>query len=254
MAEAGAGVGDELDDSVALGGARCAGRGQAIGVRGAVGVGGAAFTPEAEGEGLGGFDHNGFIEAGEGGEGRIRTNATHAREVAVRGVEGAQHRIGHGAFAENVEAAAVAIGAGGYVPVGDFAVVVSEDVFGDWRENAGPAEGGREEAGDAERDVADDFGFGAETRTAGEELIPRIAFELGGGGAGGLLVGAAGNEGAHEVFLAPPVFHKIDGQPVEEVLVQGHRRARAEVLGRLDEARAEKRLPHAIHGDAGGEG
>lgn len=35
--------------------------------------------------------------------------------------------------------------------------------------------------------------------------------------------------------------------------MQGHRRARTEVLGRLDEAGAEEGLPHAIHGDAGGE-
>ena len=46
-----------------------------------------------------------------------------------------------------------------------------------------------------------------------------------------LLIRGAGDDRADQVLLAPAVLHEVDGQPVEQFAILGHRRARAEVLG-----------------------
>jgi hypothetical protein len=55
---------------------------------------------------------NRLVEAGEGGERGVGAGATGAGEVAGGGIERAQQWIGHGALAEEIEAAPVSLGVG----------------------------------------------------------------------------------------------------------------------------------------------
>jgi hypothetical protein len=54
------------------------------------------------------------------------------------------------------------------------------------------------------------------------------------------------------VFEAPAGVAEFDGEPVEEVFVEGHFALDAEVFGGFDEAGAEEELPEPVDLDAGG--
>ncbi len=110
-----------------------------------------------------------------------------------------------------------------------------------------------EQAADGEGVVAHHFGGEAEARTAREEAILGVLFEEFGGDFGGLAVGGRGHDQAlHGLHV--PVTLKLGGEPVQDVALYGLVALGAEILGGLDEAGAEMKLPVAIDGDARGEG
>jgi len=109
------------------------------------------------------------------------------------------------------------------------------------------------QAGDRERGITHDLRVSAETGPACEEPVGRVALDQGRRRDRRLLVGAAGDDGPEQVFVAPAILHEVDREPVEQVAVFRYGRARAEVLGGVDETNPEHGLPDAVDGDARGE-
>ena len=61
------------------------------------------------------------------------------------------------------------------------------------------------------------------------------------------LVGVAEHDVADQAFHRPAVLHEAGGEAVEQRLVAGPGAHLAKVVGRGDDARAEKLNPHAVH-------
>jgi hypothetical protein len=105
-----------------------------------------------------------------------------------------------------------------------------------------------------QRHVAHDFRLGAEPRAARQQPVVRVPLQKLRRGLGGLSVGGGRDDRAEQLLLAPAALHELDGEPVEQVGVARLRRADAEVLGRLDDPRAEQGLPGSVGCDAGRRG
>src|SRR6185437_15914719 len=87
---------------------------------------------------------------------------------------------------------------------------------------------------------------------ASVETILGLAREPCGRKPRGLLVRCAGHDQSVQSLHVPSGFAELDGQPVEQLLVNRDIALHAEVLARLDETDAEERLPGAIDGDPRG--
>lgn len=89
---------------------------------------------------------------------------------------------------------------------------------------------------------------------AREVEVGGVLFAVAGGDLIRELVGGGGGDEPDDVLEVPVGFHELDGEPVEELGVGGAGAHDAEILGGFDESAAEEIIPHAVDGDAGGEG
>ena len=204
------------------------------------------------GEDAGGFGPRGVVEGGEGVEGGGGDGGSDLAGLACGDIEHVDWA--DGASPERVETAAVEVGAGaGWV--GEVAFFGDGEGFPDVRGLIGidrfAADLAVEEGGGGEGVVAEDETGHADSGGAGHETVFGVAGEEVGAHAAGLAVGAAGDDEADHVFEAPAGVAEFDGEPVEEVLVDGHFALDAEVFGGFDEACTEEELPEPVDLDAG---
>ena len=144
--------------------------------RSAVRVGLAALAQGSQGQRLRGFQKQRLVQRRQRLQRRVRARAAHAGRVAVRSVEGLQHRIRHGAIAEGVQRAAVAVLLCRFVP--DLRTVArrrQEEKRRSRRIDARTADLRIQQTAGRERDIAHDFRIHAEARPARQQPVVRIA-------------------------------------------------------------------------------
>ena len=204
-------------------------------------------------EGAGGLHEHLVVEERERLERAVGDVAAGDARFAGRSVEGRRHRERGGALDERVERTAVAVFAFAGLPFDASVGAFAGHAGGLRRIDAGSAHLGGEQAGGAERAVADEFGVEAEAAAAGEQEVLAILFGELRRHDGRLLVRGAGDDQAMELLHRPAGLHELDGEPVEQLRVGRRLALVAEVLERAHEAAAEEGLPLAVDRDARGE-
>ncbi len=218
---------------------------------------GGVLAEEILGEDACDLDEGDVVEGGEGLERGVGAFAEDGAGLAAGGVEDVHERGWCGALPEGVEAAAIQ-GVAGIALVAAGVALGHGDGFPDAFRlvgfDAGTADGGVEQVRDGEGVIADHFGIHAEAWAAGEKAVGGIAGDFFGGDGGGLAIGGGGDHEPEQVLDIPATGLEFDGEPVEQLLVDGILAHDAEVIDGPDEAGAEDFLPEAVDGDAGGEG
>ena len=182
---------------------------------------------------------------------RVRALPADAGEVAVGRVEVLQHRIGQRAAAERVERPAIAVRPGLLVP-GQRRVTRAQQALGNRRIDAWAAELWIQQAAGGQRDVADDLPLDAKPRAAGQQpIVTDLARHSSGVDVRRLPIRGRVHDQPVHCFEAPAGVHELAGQPIEQFRMAGRFALHAEILARADDARAEVRLPDAIHHHAG---
>ena len=151
-----------------------------------------------------------------------------------------------------IDAPPVALGPFRCLPT-DATVVVVEDILRHRRHHPRAAKPLRDKPRDGQRQIADDLRIGAEPRAARQEPVRRIDGEGLRLGPRRLLVGVARHDGPDQPLLAPALRGKIDREPVEEITLERHGAAQAEIIGHLPEPLPKDRLPDPIHRDPRGQ-
>ena len=62
-----------------------------------------------------------------------------------------------------------------------------------------------------------------------------------------LLIGRTANDRLNQLFLTPPLFHQVDGEPIKQFAILGSHCSGTKVFGRLDQPLSKDRLPDPIH-------
>src|SRR5207245_4755381 len=118
---------------------------------------------------------------------------------------------------------------------------------------------------DIKRIVADHLGIETETRSAGEQPVLRIGFELLWSHSGTLAISCRGDNQPHHMFDVPrwlrgsravgthAAISKFACQPIQELGVRWPFALSAEVIRGFHQADAEELLPQSIDRDASGQ-
>ena len=179
-----------------------------------------------------GLEDFGFIQLGKCLQRSVGALASGDADFAFGHVEDFHSDIGHGAFPERVERAAVGV----------------------VRIDAGAADGWVEELGGGEELIAHGFGSQADLGTTGEEEIFGILGADTGGNGGVLAVGPGQDDFLDECFDIPAAVEEAAGQVIEEFRVAGQAALEAEIFGSGHKSGAPEALPEAIDDDASREG
>ena len=256
----GGGIGGEIGpefaetagEGGALGGGGGSGRGQSESVVEARVVVGGGSSENALRHHAGGFDVSGIVEGDEGVKRGVGAAIFHAANLAGTDVE--ERGGADNAAPKHIEAAAVE----SVALVLQIALLAERGFFPDAGGlvgfDTGAAHFFDEQTGGGEGLIAQHPRGEAMARAAGEQAVLGVALMSGGGGAGGLAVGGAGDDEAVHGLQVPTAGDKLGGEPIEQFRVRGMLGLDAEIFGGFHEAGAEIGLPHAVHFGPCGEG